>query len=382
MQYKLITSAQQLATFCLGASQCSALAVDTEFVRTRTMTPQLGLIQLYDGHQLVLVDPIAIDDFSPLCDLLTSPSIVKLFHSCSEDLEAFLTALNVIPCPVFDTQLAATLLCMGNSLGYAKLVEKQLGIVLDKGESRTDWLARPLSDKQLSYAANDVLYLWQIYPELAKQADEKGITQWIYDEVSLTADKKSTPVNPEFSYLKLKNAWQLQGTGLLVLQQLSAWRLEKARSDDISLNFIVKETAMLDIANIQPTSMSSLNRIPDLSPRDIRRHGRTIIDIVANALSHEETLCPNNIERLVDFSTYKKQCQRLREACRLVAEKHDIPVELLASKKQINQFLSYCWMPEQYNKEYPLKPDLTVGWRHQLLEQSLARIMQDTAVGT
>ena len=109
------------------------LAVDTEFVRTRTLTPQLGLIQLYDGTDLVLVDPSQISQFDSLTRLLTNPSVIKVFHSCSEDLEVFLTAFDIVPTPVFDTQIAASLLQMGNSLGYAKLVEEELEIVLDKG---------------------------------------------------------------------------------------------------------------------------------------------------------------------------------------------------------------------------------------------------------
>jgi len=113
MQYQLITTNEQLDNVCALAQQQSAVALDTEFVRTRTLTPHLGLIQLYDGHQLVLIDPIAIDNMQPFIDLLENKSLVKVLHSCSEDLETFLIAFNTIPEPVFDTQFAASLLDMG-----------------------------------------------------------------------------------------------------------------------------------------------------------------------------------------------------------------------------------------------------------------------------
>ena len=172
MQYNFITSNQALADFCQQASQAEAIAVDTEFVRTRTLYPQLGLIQIYDGKQLVLVDPLSIDDFSSLTELLTNPNVVKILHSCSEDLETFWHAFKVMPSPIFDSQFAASIVGMGPALGYAKLVEIMLDVIVDKGESRTDWLARPLRDEQCDYAAKDVLYLFQLYPELKARVEE------------------------------------------------------------------------------------------------------------------------------------------------------------------------------------------------------------------
>ena len=149
MQYQLITTFEQLDKVCKAAQRQEAVALDTEFVRTRTLTPHLGLIQLYDGHQLVLIDPLAIDNMQPFISLMENTAVVKVLHSCSEDMEAFLTAFGTVPTPVFDTQLAGSMLDMGPSLGYAKLVELLCDISLDKGESRTDWLARPLREAHL-----------------------------------------------------------------------------------------------------------------------------------------------------------------------------------------------------------------------------------------
>ena len=146
--------------------QSDILVLDTEFVRTRTYYANLGLIQAYDGKRLALIDPVSITDLSGFWQLLSNPNIVKLVHSCSEDLEVFAHYGQCQPTPLFDSQLAASVAGLGHGLGYAKLVEMCLDVSLDKGESRTDWLKRPLSDAQLQYAANDVYYLYQLYPEV------------------------------------------------------------------------------------------------------------------------------------------------------------------------------------------------------------------------
>ena len=375
MHYKLITTCAELDDYCNNVGEGDVLAVDTEFVRTRTLTPQLGLIQLYDGTDLVLVDPSQISQFDSLTRLLTNPSVIKVFHSCSEDLEVFLTAFDIVPTPVFDTQIAASLLQMGNSLGYAKLVEEELEIVLDKGESRTDWLARPLSSKQLNYAANDVFYLWKVFPRLYETIKAKGLLHWIYDEVELTAAKKADQIAPENAYIKVKNAWQLSGESLAILQAIAAWRIKIARSNDITLNFIIKETAMFDIAKYKPNSMTQLNRISDLSPHDTRRYGKELVAIVNRICDSEIPQFPPKIRRLVDFPEYKKQCQLLRDICREVAESNKIPVELLGSKKQINQYLTYRWMRKQYEVEHSIPPDLMTCWRDELLNKPFEAVM-------
>ena len=189
MQYQLITTYEQLEKVCIAAQRQEAIALDTEFVRTRTLTPHLGLIQLYDGHQLVLIDPLAIENMQPFVSLLENEAVVKVLHSCSEDLETFLTAFGTLPSPIFDTQFAASVLGKGPTLGYAKLVEMLCDVSLDKGESRTDWLARPLREAQLSYAANDVLYLLPCYQQLDAEIKQAGKVHWIFDEIALLGAK-------------------------------------------------------------------------------------------------------------------------------------------------------------------------------------------------
>jgi len=374
VQYTLITTNEALQMFCNQAAKVQAIAVDTEFVRTRTLYPQLGLIQIYDGQQIVLIDPLAISDFTPLKTLLTDPQVVKIMHSCSEDLETFWYALQVIPQPLFDSQFAAALVGMGPSLGYAKLVDVMLGVHVDKGESRTDWLARPLSPQQCQYAAYDVLYLLQLYPELHAKTVNQHKLAWVYTEIAHLACKKQSQIPHELLYLNIKHNWHLTGKSLYVLQQLAAWRTREAQSRDLALNFVVREAHLLEVARCLPTTKAALQQVPGLTSQEVRINGQAMLDIVLGVDALPEEAYPPNVERLVDFPGYKKTVTAVREVCMNVAQEMAIPVELIGSKKQVEQLLKWCWFSLDETRAQQLQPDLLGGWREPLLRQKLAQI--------
>ncbi|MFT4937655.1 MAG: ribonuclease D [Paraglaciecola sp.] len=374
MSYTFITTNEALHTFCVQASDVPAIAVDTEFVRTRTLYPQIGLIQIYDGRQLVLVDPLAISDFTSLTELLVNPNVVKILHSCSEDLETFWHALKVIPEPIFDTQFAASIVGMGSSLGYAKLVEEMLDIKVDKGESRTDWLARPLRDEQCDYAAKDVLYLFQLYPELKQRTVEQHKLLWVYDEIRALANKKKTNVPLDMVYLGFKHNWQLQGKSLYILQRLAAWRVETARVRDLALNFVVREQHLLEVARRQPKNKSELHEIEGLTAQEIRIHGETILNIIAESNTKDSGDYPDRIERLTQMNGYKQTSAAVRQVCSDVAEQLKVPIELVGSKKQMNQLIKWCWFKQDETRAMGLIPDLINGWRKPYFYIALTKI--------
>lgn len=374
MPYTFVTTNSQLADFCQQASQVPAIAVDTEFVRTRTLYPQLGLIQIYDGRQLVLVDPLEITDFAPLNRLLTNPDVVKILHSCSEDLETFWHAFKIMPEPIFDTQFAASAVGLGVSLGYAKLVELMLDIQVDKGESRTDWLARPLRIEQCDYAAKDVLYLFELYPELRRQTEEQDKLSWVYSEMHSLARKKQTKIPLNMIYLGFKHNWQLSGKSLYVLQQLAAWRTETARKRDLALNFVVREQHLLEVARRQPMNMQELNSVSGLTPHEVRIHGQAMLDIVSASDSVATEQYPPRVERLTDFAEYKKTVAALKDVSTAVAENYGVPIELVGSKKQLNQLIKWCWFKQDETREMGLTPDLIDGWRKSCFYPQLLKI--------
>lgn len=375
MEHTYITDDAELAEYCSRAGQQDFVAIDTEFVRTRTFYPQLGLVQLYDGHEIALVDPQPINDFSPLKELLIKPSVTKVLHSCSEDLEVFWHSLSVTPAPIFDTQFAACLSGRGNTLGYAKLVEEMLQVTLDKGESRTDWTQRPLSEQQLHYAANDVHYLYQIYPMLFDELREINKEDWVTSEMAHLASKKQAKAPSEYCYLQVKNNWQLRGKQLSLLQKLAAWRLDLAREQDKALNFIIKETCMLEIARKCPQTKKNLYAVGCLNGKEIRLYSDVILTLSEEALNEDESVHPPQVMRLNDVPKYKKTVSEIRALAIDVANVNQIPLEILASKKQINQLLKWHWFDINETEKSGLRPDMLSGWRKPLLEEKLNEIL-------
>lgn len=369
--FELITTQVSLDAFCQSAQQHSALFLDTEFVRTRTLKPKLGLIQAYDGDNLVLIDPLADIDLSPLWQLLKDERIVKVLHSCSEDLEVFKCQAGCQPTPLFDTQIAATFLGEGPSMGYAPLVNKLLGVSLDKGEARTNWLARPLTDKQLDYAAKDVLYLKSIYHQLRDKVEQAGVLEFVLNEGELLIAKRTQEKLPDQIYLDIKGAWRLGSLDLAILRNLASWRLREATRRDLALNFVVKEANLITIARNKPQNLQQLKQLPGLLPQEIRFHGNAILHNVQQAQMLPAEQRPSEIVRLVDFPGYKGAYRDVKDIVEQFAEKANVPVEAIASKRQVNQVLSWLWKLDDSGRETAFKPDLLQGWRGQLMAQSL-----------
>lgn len=375
-QFELVTSQDRLDAFCQQAQPQPHLFLDTEFVRTRTLRPKLGLIQAYDGISVVLIDPTVGLDLSEFWQLLSHQHIIKVLHSCSEDLEVFKFDAGILPSPLFDTQVAAAILGNGPSMGYANLVRQLLNVELDKGETRTDWLARPLSDKQLSYAANDVIYLKDIYIQLQQQLATKGIEGYVLQEGELMIAKRKIDKPYNEIYQDVKNAWRLEPRELAVLQQLAAWRQQEAERRDLALNFVLKEPNMFTIAKHQPDNLKQLRLLPGILPQEVRYHGNAIIENVAIGLDIPAEQMPKKLVRLVDFERYKGTYRDLRGLLEQAANAHQIPVEAIASKRQLNQLLSWQWKRTEQDKAQSLKPDLLQGWRYELVGQKMLALLE------
>ncbi|WP_165661845.1 ribonuclease D [Oceanimonas sp. MB9] len=364
MTYTIISDNQALADFC--QTNATVLAVDTEFVRTRTYYARPGLYQINDGEHTALVDPLAVTDMSPLWRLLHDGNRLCLLHAGGEDLELFQHQSGALPARVHDTQLAAAFLGLGAQLGFAPLVEQLLGVSLDKAHARTDWLARPLSPAQLSYAADDVIYLYPLYRTLHERLAQKGLLDWFEQECEWTVKRRAVNVRPELAYLEVKNAWTLDRQALGILQRLCAWRLNEARKRDLAVNFVVREAHLLRVAERAPGSLSDLNRL-GLEPMEIKRHGQTLLALVQQALAAPDSW-PEPVKRLVDFPGYKAELKRIRELVEQAGEASGVPAELIASKRLIHQYLSWKWRLEESEDAMPA---LLQGWRGELMQSRL-----------
>ena len=364
--YLLVEDQQTLNEFCQQALSSSVLALDTEFVRTRTLYSELGLIQAYDGTSLVLIDPLADLDLEPFWQLLTEPGIVKVLHSCHEDLEVFKFYANRLPTPLFDTQIAGQFLFQGKVLGFGAAVMQELGVELDKGEARTNWLKRPLSDKQLSYAANDVKYLLPLYHSLNDKLQDQDLAIYNLEEAKFKVESKQKEKDLELLYLDFGNAWQLKPRELEILQTLCTWRLSVAQKRNLALGFVAKDATLFAIAQRRPSDLNSLKNIPGVNPHEIRIHGKAMLACVDKAKQTPVEQCPVKVPRLTDYSTYKQGFKQLKQLISKVAEQSGIPIEMLATKKQLNQWIKWHWQ-----LAYRDQPDFTLSWRQSLLVKPL-----------
>ncbi|EKT1334422.1 ribonuclease D [Salmonella enterica] len=372
MNYQMIETDDALASLCEAVRACPAIALDTEFVRTRTYYPQLGLIQLFDGANVALIDPLGISDWSPLKAVLRDTGITKFLHAGSEDLEVFLNAFGELPEPLIDTQILAAFCGRPLSWGFAAMVEEYTGVALDKSESRTDWLARPLSERQCEYAAADVWYLLPIAKKLMIETEAAGWLPAALDECRLMQHRRQEIQAPEEAWRDITNAWQLRTRQLACLQLLADWRLRKARERDMAVNFVVREENLWAVARYMPGSLGELDSL-GLSGSEIRFHGKTLISLVAKAQALPEEALPEPLLNLMDMPGYRKAFKAIKALVAEVSASHHVSGELLASRRQINQLLNWHWKLKPQNGQ----PELISGWRAELMAEKLTLLLQE-----
>lgn len=362
----LLCDDQSLARFCANAMQQPSLALDTEFIRQSTLLPKLGLIQLFDGQQLALVDPLSITNWQPLQQLLAAEHITKIVHSCSEDLDALATIGITVITPLFDTQLAAEILEWGSSMGYARLVEQLTGEVLDKSESRTDWLARPLAEKQLIYAANDVTYLLAVYQRLQAELPEVKL-QVLLAEGQQLLQRRRQQLPDAFKYLDVKNGTQLNSRELAVLRDLVSWRYQYAYSKDLALGLVAKDAQLLELAKRRPSSAESLLNIPGMLTRDMRRHAKALVAVIEQAKALPAEQCPQRFYHLEYFAGEKVALAALGQAVKDAAAQSGIPASFLSTRRQLHDFFNWCWRVADDERQLLPIPEYLSGWRATVL---------------
>ena len=237
------------------------LTVDTEFIRERTYYPQLCLIQISDGNEAVCIDPLAKDmELDSLWELMRDEAIVKVFHAAHQDLEIFLNLMGDLPRPVYDTQIAAMLMGQGDQVGYDKLVKSILDHDIDKTSRFTDWSKRPLSDRQITYALDDVIYLAQLYPIIVDRLDKQGRTAWLADEYERLANPDTYRTAPEDAWKRI-NIRHMKPSVMLRLMHLAAWRENEAQTRDLPRNRIVRDETLIDLAGSNPESRDAFSKI-------------------------------------------------------------------------------------------------------------------------
>lgn len=353
-----------LAEHCAVWQTLPFVALDTEFMRVDTFYPIAGLLQVSGGDGAYLIDPLRISDWTPFAALLEAPNVVKVLHSCSEDLEVFLRLTGSLPAPLFDTQLAAGYLNLGFSMGYSRLVLALLDIELPKGETRSDWLQRPLSALQVRYAAEDVLHLVEVYRALSARLSPQKV-EWVLEDGAELVGNLHREVDPEDAWRDAKLAWKLSRQQQAVLRALCAWRERQARARNQPRNRVLREHSLWPLARTQPDNLVALARIEDMHPKTVRQDGETLLQLIRDAAALPPEQWPEALPEPLPLEA-SALLKKLRAVGQREGERLDIVPELMLRKKTLEALLKTGFP----NGPYQL-PDSLRGWRRELMGQAL-----------
>ena len=375
-----VNSDKQLAELADAWSGLPALALDTEFMRTNTFYPKLGLLQISDGENCYLIDPLEIGDWNPLLALFQLENLTFILHSAGEDLVLLFTSLGSVPARIFDTQIAAAFLGYGFSLSYQALVKDELNKEIEKDETRSDWLRRPLSDSQLRYAALDVRYLHELMERSQADLIASNKLDWFLGECEQqirTALDTESPALWRDIYKGVSNAWRLSPRGLTLLQRLTYWREQQARRKNRPRNWIAKDAELFTIASELAESgqfdLAHLQQLKGVTPGLLNRQGERLMRAMQNPV---DDLPESITERLSPPMPVemRKLIKGMQEITREVAEELRIAPELLARKRQILAVLE----DYQNGGELVWSGDMA-GWRKDLLQEKFAQLVTETA---
>lgn len=359
-----ISTSAELERFCERASSSKLLAVDTEFLRERTYHPRLCLLQLStSADDIAAVDPIAISDLSPVAELFLDPSITKVIHACSQDLEVIDGTLGCVPQPLFDTQVAAAFLGQRMQIGYGPLVEAYTGVHLPKTESLTDWSRRPLEPEQLEYAEDDVRYLPAIYERMVEQLVERDRMGWVLPEMQALTDPAHYRHVPELAYQHLKRAGTLGRRQLGVAREVCAWRERTADRRDIPRRWVLSDEVVVEVAKRSPTDLQRLRRVrgtEQLSERD----AAAVLHAVSRGLSCPEKDLPRITYHRRPTPDQEGVLDLMYAMLRVVAEKSGVAAQLVASREDLLEFMTGKGGSA-----------LSTGWRRELVGTRLEELL-------
>jgi ribonuclease D len=358
---ELVQRLEQLAS-------SSFVALDTEFLRESTYYPKLCLLQLATPDQCVVVDPLALPDLEPLWRFLSERERLKILHAARQDLEVLGVAMRseVLPGPIFDTQIAAAMLGCPAQIGYGSLVAERLGHVLAKGHTRTDWTRRPLSDEQLQYAEDDVRYLVELYVDLRAALLDAQRLEWLYEETRELERSDAHRTEPQAAWRRLKGLDRLAPEQRATAKVLAQWREAAAIKHDKPRGWILSDQSLREIAERLPASIAELQRIRSLQPGIIRRRGEEIIALVGRgkleAVNEAAAMKPEAPDRL-----QAARVTKLMSFVRSRADELKINAETLATRRDIEQLVFANRAPR-----------LMSGWRREIIGESLLALAAAT----
>ncbi len=334
----MIETTTDLEAACEQLARSNYITIDTEFLRETTFWPELCLIQMASPDLAVIVDPMAKGiDLSPFFALMANPEVIKVFHAARQDIEIIFHLGNLIPHPIFDTQVAAMVCGFGDSVSYDQLVNRVTGTQIDKSSRFTDWSRRPLTDKQLDYALADVTHLRDIYKYLAAELEREGRSLWLTEEMAILEARDTYDLHPDDAWQRLKMRVK-KPIELAVLKTVAAWREREARARNVPRGRILKDDAIYEIAQQQPKDAEALARLRTV-PKGWERSsaGTAAIEAVNEALAIPKTDLPKLPRQNHTPEGAAAAGEMLKVLLKLIAEKQGVAAKIIANSDDLDR---------------------------------------------
>lgn len=361
-----ITKQDDLVAFVERAMQSNVLAIDTEFLREKTYYAKLCLIQFATEHETVLVDPLKVGDLTVLSDVLCCKGVVKLFHAGSQDLEILFREVGVLAYPIFDTQVAATLLGHNQQIGYAALVQAVCGVNLKKADSFTDWSRRPLSESQLKYAADDVIYLLQVYEHMKNRLEQMGRLEWLSPDFQEMIDPQKYAIDERSRYRRLKRVSQLSRRQLAAAREVAAWRELEAQRRDLPRKWIVTDEQIVEACKREARRIDELFMVRGVSERLSTKDARTVVSLMVAALDSPPDAWPEPERGGRNEPNVDSQIDLMTVLVRLRSKENNVAFPTLASHDDLMRIA----------RGHREGVDLLRGWRRAIVGEELIDLLE------
>lgn len=349
--------------------QCSIYGLDTEFIKVDTLWPKLGVFQINVNRQIYLLDGVALD-LNAFWQLIYQAK-QNIFHACGEDIDLIYhyAPEHGILNNVFDTQVALSFLGHGLQVSYQNALKLILNIEIEKDQTRSNWLARPLSREQLDYAANDVIYLVQLAEQLKEQLKQRQLYDYVLEDCQSLTNEIAQEIPLHLLYTDIGN-YRHTRKQLMQLQQLSVWREHVIKARNQPRSFVLKNSTMIDLVEKNPKNNFQLAQVKDIRPNIVREHGKTILDLIKFLPSEQDW--PLRLARPI------KQCSehvtvKVQQLIQSVVDTTGIPKEVLLRKKWMNALYHHVVFK---NDEQDL-PRYLLGWRYEILTKPLIQILRE-----
>ncbi len=359
-----VTSNEALKVFICQYEKADFLAIDTEFLRERTYYPQLCLIQISDGVDSIAIDPLAEHlDLSPVWELMRNPEITKVFHAGSQDMEIFLNLMGDLPQPIYDTQIAAMVCGLGDQVGYDKMVKSMLNHDIDKTSRFTDWSKRPLSNRQIHYALDDVIYLAKIYPLMLEKLNSENRNHWLDEEYAKSNNPATYRVDPQDAWKRLK-VRNMRPAAQLRLMHLAAWRETEAQNRNIPRNRVIRDETLIDLAGTNPKERQAFENIRNFPGG---KDGK-MVSAIQEILTHTSNLPALSVSVPEKRHPTKRPplavMELLRVVLKHVTDQHGIAPRLIASTDDLEALAS--------DDQAPIRA--LSGWRREIFGDLALRL--------